>query len=257
MGKYLYSIAIAACLALVACSHIDENDRLIYVAPAEAQRNVLIEDFTGQRCVNCPNATEEIHKILDTYGANVVAVAIHSGPFGGVSAVRPGLLTDTGKEYWDHWFNNDQGQPVAKINRGKATDNYTNWVADVTNALKVSTDVSITGEASVADSCISISAKLNAKAGTKGKVQVWVTEDSIVDMQRMPDGSWNRTYVHNHIFRAPVNGTWGEGIEFGESVIDKAWTIKVNKEWKPANMNAVIFVYDDLEVKQVISAKVK
>ena len=39
-------------VALMACSHIDEDERLIYVKPVAASRNVLIEDFTGQRCVN-------------------------------------------------------------------------------------------------------------------------------------------------------------------------------------------------------------
>ena len=45
---------------LLACSNIDESERFIYVPPIDAQRAVLIEDFTGQACVNCPAASDVI-----------------------------------------------------------------------------------------------------------------------------------------------------------------------------------------------------
>lgn len=257
MKKYIHIIVLAMGLVAGACSNIDENDRLVYVAPAEAQRNVLIEDFTGQRCVNCPNATEEIHKMQEVYGDNVIAVAIHCGPFGGITQTHSGLKTETGEEYWNHWFSSTQGQPVAKINRGTSNGVYDSWAADVANALKVTTDVSITGEAHEADGTITINAKVGAKAGTKAKLQVWMTEDDIVNLQFMPNGKPSANYVHNHIFRAAVNGTWGEDIEFGESPASKEWTIAIHEDWKAANMNAVIFVYDDKEVRQVVSVKVK
>ena len=47
-----------ACILLMlsSCNSIDEDDRLIYVAPTAVGRCVLIEDFTGQTCLNCPRA---------------------------------------------------------------------------------------------------------------------------------------------------------------------------------------------------------
>ena len=45
-------------LAAASCSNIDEDERLIYVKPADVGRAVLIEDFTGQKCVNCPTGTD-------------------------------------------------------------------------------------------------------------------------------------------------------------------------------------------------------
>ena len=72
-----------AIFATVACQEVDPNDRLIYVKPAEVGRAVLIEDFTGQKCINCPNGTNAINNIVEAYGEeNVVAVGIHSGPLG-------------------------------------------------------------------------------------------------------------------------------------------------------------------------------
>ena len=72
---------MVAVLLISACSNIDESERLIYVEPAHVARAVLIEDFTGQRCVNCPNAVAEIERLQEAYGEeNVIAVGIHSGP---------------------------------------------------------------------------------------------------------------------------------------------------------------------------------
>lgn len=64
---------------LSSCSDLDEQDRFVYIKPADAARKVLIEDFTGQKCVNCPKATDEIHVLQETYGEdNIIAVGIHS-----------------------------------------------------------------------------------------------------------------------------------------------------------------------------------
>ena len=105
MNVKTYILTALATLAFAACSHIDEADRLIYVKPAHVSRCVLLEDFTGQRCVNCPKANDEIRALQEQYGADtVIAVAIHSGPLGfHTNAKYVGLSTDTGDDYYNHW----------------------------------------------------------------------------------------------------------------------------------------------------------
>ena len=73
--KKIFVFALIAIMG-TACSHIDEDERLIYVKPADVARAVLIEDFTGQRCINCPAATDVIHQLQEAYGDDkVIAVA--------------------------------------------------------------------------------------------------------------------------------------------------------------------------------------
>ena len=55
-------LALLAMMLLIACDEIPVAERLTYVEPPEVGRAVLIEDYTGQYCVNCPRATEEIEK---------------------------------------------------------------------------------------------------------------------------------------------------------------------------------------------------
>ena len=43
----------------------------------------------------------------------------------------------------------------------------------------------------------------------KGKLQLWLVEDSIVAPQMFPNNKVEKEYVHNHVFRDPINGDWG------------------------------------------------
>ena len=81
MKKIYFTIMILAGLVLSSCDNVPVDERLTYVEPPEVGRAVLIEDYTGQYCVNCPRATEEIERLVKEYGdSTVIAVAIHSGP---------------------------------------------------------------------------------------------------------------------------------------------------------------------------------
>ena len=82
MVKRISTLLYVALTAIIvaSCSNIAEDDRLIYIEPVlNAGRNVLIEDFTGQRCTNCPKATDAIHEMQEAYGSSVIPVAIHCG----------------------------------------------------------------------------------------------------------------------------------------------------------------------------------
>ena len=84
--KPVYILLLAAVALLTGCDPVDSDKRLIEVPAATLERNVLIEDFTGQRCIFCPKATESITELQATYGADkLIAVAIHAGPL----AVKP------------------------------------------------------------------------------------------------------------------------------------------------------------------------
>ena len=42
-------------------------------------KNILIEDFTGHTCKNCPDAARELDAIHDVYGSQIIGLAIHAG----------------------------------------------------------------------------------------------------------------------------------------------------------------------------------
>ena len=65
-------------------------------------KKVLVEDFTGYKCTNCPAAATELHNIEEFYPDKVIGIAIHAGSFakpGGVFVTD--FRTDEGNEITD------------------------------------------------------------------------------------------------------------------------------------------------------------
>lgn len=252
-------ILTAATATLCACSDvtIDESDRYIYVKPADVARAVLIEDFTGQQCSNCPTATEMIVALQEQYGADtVIAVAIHSGPLGFAGNSRyVGLATDLGDEYYSYY--GASYQPVGMVNRNGLSDYY-DWATLVYNALQqqATLDMSLTCSYNDTTGIININVEaLGTNGNTNGYLQLWATEDSIVAMQMLPDGTIDYDYVHNHVLRTAINGTWGEtfSIDEGET-LNAEYSLDVDDDWVAENMSIVAFVYNDNGVQQVTKA---
>ncbi len=249
----------AMAMAAASCSNIDEEDRLIYVKPAEVGRAILIEDFTGQKCINCPTGTEIINGIVDTYGEdNVIAVGIHSGPLGFPgNSKTPGLMTDTGNEYYTRWDKeNKMGQPWVIFNRKTSPDShYNNWAAMVGTIIseKANLSVKIANAYDAAKRTLTTTVGADGVNGTvNGKLQVWIVEDGVKALQMMPDGSANKEYIHNHVFRAAVNGTWGEDVTVKEGeTTTKQYQYVLPEAWNADNIAVVAFVYNDGGVENV------
>jgi len=249
----------AMAMAAASCSNIDEGDRLIYVKPAEVGRAILIEDFTGQKCINCPTGTEIINGIVETYGEeNVIAVGIHSGPLGFAGNSKTvGLMTDTGNEYYTRWDKeNKMGQPWVIFNRKTSPDShYNNWAAMVGTIIseKANLSVKIANAYDAATRTLTTTVGADGVNGTvNGKLQVWIVEDGVKALQMMPDGSANKEYVHNHVFRAAVNGTWGEDVTVKEDeTTTKQYSYVLPEAWDADKIAVVAFVYNDGGVENV------
>lgn len=250
--RYTYTILYGICLLLAGCDHIAEDERLIYEKPEPAQRVVLLEDFTGQRCPNCPTATDVIEQLQETYGDALIAVGIHGGPLAFAGNARVvGLKTDTGDEYYNHWGLDHQ--PVGLIDRHGSAD-YQYWARDVKEELAKPAPLRLEGTAVLEDNAISI--RVNAKGTdgtTQGKLQVWLLEDGIKSLQLMPDGSANQEYTHNHVFRTAVNGIWGEDISVGEGeTVERTMEQALDPNWNAEQLSIVAFVYNNDGVQQAV-----
>lgn len=246
-------------LLLTSCRYIGEEERLIYVKPEPAKRVVLLEDFTGQRCVNCPKGTEVIEELQETYGDTAfIAVGIHGGPLGfSGNAKFKGLATKTGDDYFTNW--GLEYQPVGLINRHGAVK-YTDWAAKVREEMAKAARMNLSVDATSSDGQINIMVSAYGTDGlVEGKLQVWLVEDSIIAMQMMPDSKVNTEYIHNHVLRATVNGLWGDDFCVNEGELkDILFTFQLDSEWKPENLSIVAFVYNNNEgVMQAAKRKLK
>lgn len=274
---------------LFSCSEISENERLIEVKPAitpqpdepgsedttaidslyeapvkSVARRILIEDHTGQKCPNCPDATDIIHQLSELYTSLIVPVAIHSKDLG---IMEPeGLGNELGNTYYAHW--NITSKPAGLISRmdggaGVVMDK-TLWAMAAQYFLPMPTPLDIRVKArqqsnDPTQAAIDVKVICADSAGTavNGKLQVWLTEDSIVAEQDFPGGQHQADYVHNHVLRAAVNGTWGEDVSVAGFADTKEfhYSAPLSTAWKPRNLSVVAFVYNDEQVVQVTRRK--
>ena len=265
MKKISLIIFAVMAMAFIACDEVSNDKRLTYIEPPEAARAILIEDFTGQYCVNCPRATEEIERLIEQYGDTVIiAVAIHSGPFSkDKTAGTSPLYTEVGDQYFSNW--KLSAQPVGLVDRLFGMPlNYTDWGGAVNYEL---TD-SINSKA-VVSIIVNTAYDFDTELGyadvqtigmdskpVSGKLQVWLVEDSIDSFQLMPNGSREEHYNHMHVFRASINDPWGDDltVSHGE-VVSKKYEFALDPAWVFENCSLVVFLYDEDGVKQVTKKK--
>lgn len=243
--RMLYVLGVAMAW-MTSCESVAEDDRYIPIDKPEAKRGVLIEDFTGQMCVNCPNAHATIHELQNAYSQNIIPVAIHAGNFG-IPVDKGGLMQPEGNEYATKW--NIEAYPSAVINRqGSVLDNIDQWTPAVMNVIWQEPLIGIETTATLKDgNQVEVSTKLTTSQAVDGKLQLWLLENGIVAVQALPDGSKDPQYTHDHVFRAAINGTWGEDVSLAkdkEETRTHTYTFDASK-WKAENLSVVAFVYNE------------
>ena len=83
--KHLYYI-LSLLLLVAGCDIIDEKDRVIQTDELHfTNKIVLLEDFTGHKCVNCPVAADEIARLEEWCEGHLIAVSIHAGSYANTS----------------------------------------------------------------------------------------------------------------------------------------------------------------------------
>lgn len=256
----LYSLALMLMIGFMSC---DENepvipclscdDQDIIIAPS-AQK-VLMEEFTGVRCVQCPAGSAEIQNLLGIHGKQLVAVSIHAGFFANpYSESREDYKTPEGTLLND-FLDFPSRFPSASINR-KLFQNQDDLQLDRNSwGGLVQQEKALT-------SPLVLDLKLNFDADTRQLVattdiqvaetlegtyrySVMVVENNIVDYQITPD-SIRHDYVHKHVLRDMMTPFNGEVIEedliTGGSVV-KEHQMVLPENWVSDEVTVVVFVH--------------
>ena len=264
MFKLLSLIAIAVLITFSACEKIDPP----YNKPGDVTftgQNVLLEDYTGHTCVNCPTAAVIAHELKELYGEHLIIIAVHAGSF---AKPHPGIYendyrTETGN-VWNTYFK-VQDYPTGTINRvpnesGSYVVTYEKWGDMVSKELKKEpkAEISIANTFSSGNLITTISTKFLEEMESTYSLYVGITEDSIISAQKnfnenVGDTPEIKDYVFMHMLRGSVNGDWGEDI-FGASIeVGKSYskTYQYTITGNPDNSHVVAYVYDN-ETKSVV-----
>lgn len=250
---------------------------------ANTLRNVVIEDFTGHQCVNCPGATANMEQLIATNPVRIYGVAIHAGSTGmtsfqEVDADFPNhLYCDEGLEIGTFFGSiigsTFIGNPAFCVNRVKANGQFTSnagsAIANKTNnclasALKVNIQAASNYFASTRGLFLHTEVdKLDQSITSDLCIVVYVIEDSLIGPQIVkieddPDGSpddptvadgTHNNYVHRDIMRGCIDGrAFGRTLGAAELNANGKYYVnysyKIPDELEAENMHLVIYVYD-------------
>lgn len=267
MKKIFVIITVLAAVLFFGCDRIEgpylvpsENEDVTVTFPdldvSSVYRKVLIEEYTGHRCMNCPGGHRKLEELHNRFGDTLVTVGIHAGALAVPDAAEGypyDFRTSVGNELAQE-FTID-GIPAAIINRYPVVGGWgpDRWLSKI-NAV----------DRSIPLAAIQLINEFNAQTGVlKANAQVtllqpcsnplrlalYLIEDGIVKPQL--DGSdYVADYVHNHVLRASLNGTYGTLLNTnGYLETGKGYTLahKINvseHDWNPANCTVVAILYD-------------
>lgn len=243
-------------------------------------RKVLLEDFTGHTCNNCPAS----HKIADDlqtlYGKQLIVVAIHAGTF---AVPRPAPF--------DYNFSTSEGEalftyfgvssnPIGMVNRIKQTNGsflidkgaFATEISKQIDSLSLEPDayIHLAPTFNSNDSTLSVATEvtfLTSQPSGKYNLCIAITESEIIKPQKNNDPSVGLVpeilnYEHMHALRGMLTPALGDEILDGAPVLDQAIIgnysqFKFGSDWVPENCHVVAFIYyaDGPKMNQIIQAQ--
>ena len=284
MKKYL--IILSSILIITSCD-VEEGpfitDYNSYINP---DKKVLIEDFTGHLCPNCPNAARELDAIHDIYGDQIIGMAVHvsttfARPYSSNQApnFQYDFRTDWGNGLDDFYGISAVGLPRGMVNRIGYPDNHKlgagEWAAAVLEEL--TKDTTFTIDISSDESSISIISEVQKNINAEYNLAVCLTESNIINWQQ-DGGNSISDYEHNHVLRTALidqalsNSTnYVAGQEIENTINYDLATLKQSNidysnnsvggngaagGWDANNMSVVAYIYNTItkEIVQVEEA---
>jgi hypothetical protein len=250
-------------------------------------RKVLLEDYTGHYCGQCPPAAKKAEDIIAIYGENVVVLANHVSITHGEPRKNYNEdFRDPASTEWDQTLGmSGVGLPCGSVNRIKAPTyrvGHSAWEGLVESELQKSQTVKldVTTMYDLAQNLLQVKVFATFKKAFPFNVslQMVLTQDSIIGTQAdyLVAGGKVSNYRWDHIMTKAINGTWGQSLKTAPKLNDTITVIKncftahkvfMSDSWKyndpqttnDRHLNVVVFAFntETKEVLQVEKVKIR
>lgn len=205
-----------------------DSTYVLTTVPATDPHNVLVEEFTGQSCSNCPAA----HTTLETLagGANAGRVNIFGLYITDFSQTLPpaGAIYDfrstTASSISSTIYGGVNAIPSGGIDRTKVTGQVllyqSDWAAAIDAQKTIPDSLNLDVESSFVGGVATIKATVTytKSLSTKQNLSIVIVEDSMVDLQEFPDNV-HSGYIFTNVFRAMVTSA-----PSGDPILDSIGT---------------------------------
>lgn len=201
---------------------------------SKVYKNVLVEDYTGITCGNCPGAADILDSMILKYGNRIVPMAVNAGSFAepplAPSQYNIDFTCPTGEAY--NTFFGVTSNPNGMVNRkGYPQTNVQtdgNWDGLAYNIIQFDTafvklTLSTTFDTTSRNLSVTATSKFLKALQGKYSVVVLLTQDSIMAPQVRYGAPNNQivNYAHRYALRDAINSTWGDTLVSNGSAINQ------------------------------------
>lgn len=222
-------------------------------------KNILLEEFTGINCGNCPSAHKIAANLLLAQENTFYSIAIHSGYYASPFSDQPDFRTPEGEEL-DATFASGSGYPCGMINRHTFAGtspimSRSNWTlcAKEIHQENAPVNLYVTSTYSAADAQLTVHVEgyYTADVDTQQNLlTVALTQNNIRGPQS--GGGVGSDYLHQHMLRDYLTPLWGDTISdcTEGSFFTKDYTYAVPENINdvavdPAELEVIVFVAND------------
>lgn len=226
----------------------------ISIADKMYERNVCIEEFTTEKCGNCPRVAGFLHTYLEEADpTRVFAVCHHAGYY-------TDWLTKACDNKLLYLFNDNGGSfaPAMMFNREPAFDSQyatgqkdnvtipgsaaqiktiTNYYLDETMA-DAKLDMTLTYDEGESKVLIVVTGESNKGYDTENSLlTVYLTEDNV----KAKNQSGASKFYHQHVIR-DYNSNWGDALTWNDNKFSATYEFDVDEAWKKDDLKVVAFL---------------
>lgn len=270
----IFSVGISFLFLFISCDKIDPpyTTENLNQDPEEEVviRNVLLEEFTGHQCPNCPEGISTSQTLKDFYGDRLIIVSIHAGFFAkpSGSTFQYDFRTDMGEEL-NAYFGVERN-PMGMVNRKQYEESlllgHTAWGSAITEFTDYDPlfQISISNQKSDDQNNFEVDVTVRALQSIDNiyHLVVLITEDKIVKPQKTNnpniEGGVIMDFEHNHVLRKSITNIWGDDLKESSMEVNEqlteSYNISLDDDWNPANCHIVAYILntETLEVMQAL-----
>ncbi len=264
------SLRITLFATFLLCPYFMRAQTIVSTIPSN--KNVLIEEYTGINCVNCPDGHKIANNLIIANPGRVFGVNIHTGGYAPISP--PNYHCPDGDAMGSYF--QPQSFPIGSLNRipqlpggasqvwgpRKVLISREHWASNTTTILNQSSYVNIAAQSEIdyANRRLTVLIEVyytDDSPVTTNMLTVMLLQNNILGPQTggaqyNPDQMVNGLYNHQHMLRDIISesGTWGDTIgHTGQgSFFTKTYVYDI-----PRTINNIPVKLQDLEVFALVS----
>ena len=232
----------------------------------EQEKQVLIEEFTGVRCVNCPAGSAAIEDLLAIHGERLIAVSIHAGFFSSPSNDIPLDLRTEGGDEILNLLGEPLGYPTAVIDRtafvgGDLQTSSGDWAGiiaqELANPVRLQIDLQPTYSEEDRNLAVELAFIVADNLGdAELRYTVLLTESNVVGPQDTPEGIV-ADYKHQHVLRTLLTPATGDLLAASPAQgerIEKTLEFVLPDDYDAEQVEVIVFAHQGGGEKGVVQA---